>query len=87
LNNAAVFVLFQPTAGEVIGIALGTPSDTDGSNLTYVAPDVKEEALPFGDLSPGESQGIWIRRQVEAGQNTFETSSFQLAAFGYGSTL
>lgn len=87
LNNAGVFLLLQPTAGEVIGIALGTPTDTDGSNLTYAAPDVKEDALPLGDLSPGESQAVWIRRQVQAGQNVFETSTFQLAAFGYGPAL
>lgn len=87
LNNASIFVLFQPTAGEVVGIALGTADDTDGSNLNYVAPQVKEEALPFGTLSPGGSQGFWVRRQVLARQNIFETSSFQLAAFGYGPTI
>ena len=86
LSDGAVFVLFQPTGGEVIGIALGTPTDTDGSNLAYVDPDVKERALPFGSLAAGDSQGIWIRRQVQAGQNVFETSTFQLAAFGFGPT-
>jgi hypothetical protein len=86
LSSAGVFLLFQPTAGEVIGIALGTADDTDGSNLAYTAPDVKERAIPIGSLAPGASQGIWIRRQVEAGQNPFVTSTFQLAAFGYGPT-
>ncbi len=86
LNNAGVFVLFQPTAGEVVGIALGTPTDTEGSALTYVAPSTKEAALMLGDMSAGQAQAIWIRRQVNVGQNVFETSSFQLAAFGYGST-
>jgi hypothetical protein len=87
LNNAGVFVLFQPTANEHIGLALGTPTDTDGSVLTYTAPSTKAGALMFADLSSGESQAIWIRRLVDAGQEPFITSTFQLAAFGYGPTL
>ena len=54
LNDAALFVLFQPTAGEIIGIALGTADDTDGSNLTYVAPSTQADALEFGSLAPGD---------------------------------
>jgi hypothetical protein len=84
LNNAGVFVLFQPTAGEVVGIALGTATDTDGSALTYVSPSTRAGALMLGDVLAGTAQAVWIRRQVLAGQNVFSTSSFQLAGFGYG---
>ena len=65
-------------------VALGTPTDTDGSALVYAMPGSKETALAFPDLAAGESQAIWIRRQVLAGQQLFETSAFQLAVFGFG---
>jgi hypothetical protein len=85
LMNPAVFILFQPTANERVAIALGTPSDENGADLTYHTPYSKETALPFPSLEAGQSQAIWIRRQVLAGQQPFETSTFQLAVFGYKS--
>lgn len=86
LNTPGLFILFQPTAGEEVGIALGTADDSDGSNLTYVSPSNKGNALAFDALLPDTAQAFWIRRRVNAGQNVFKTSSFQLAAFGYGPT-
>jgi len=84
LYDPAVFILLQPTANERIAIALGTATDTDGSALVYGQPASKQTALAFPSLAAGESQAIWIRRQVLAGQQLFETSAFQLAVFGFG---
>lgn len=83
LTDPRVFLLLQPTANERMGIALGTPTDTDGSNLVYAMPMSKADALDFPSLAAGQSQAFWLRRQVLAGQQPFETSTFQMAVFGY----
>ncbi len=82
LTDPVTFILQQADDDEDIAIALGTPSDTDGSALTYSVPLDKSSGLTFPDLAPGASQGIWIRRTTPAAAAAFPGASARVQVEG-----
>ena len=72
----------QVQSDETIGIALGTPTDTDGTAPTYVFPSDKSTAIAIGDLVPFGEQGLWVRRVTPAGSTAFPNASSRLKLEG-----
>jgi hypothetical protein len=82
LAGAVVYTLLQPTSGERLALALGTPTDTDPTTLEFQEYNAKNAALLLGDLATNESKSIWMRRLTPAGLENFDENApafFQLA--------
>lgn len=85
LVAAAVYALLQPTSGERLALALGTPTDVDPLPLQFLEYGTYEQGLVLGDINPNQAFSIWMRRLTEAGSDEFDEdvpAFFQLVVKG-----
>ena len=82
LQLARMWFLSQPAYGNVMAMGLGTPTDTDGTIISYASPTDYSAALFLGDLGPSAVTPIWLQRVVSAGTKDFDRAYFQLALNG-----
>lgn len=56
--------------------------NTAPSGQSFSAPSSQGAALALGDLAPGASKAVWIRRTVTAGAAAYSADSVVLQVFG-----
>lgn len=94
LRNAKVFIASNtPSSDTTVSIALGTSaiSGTEQSvgnesiapiSASFSAPVDYDTGLTIGDLAPGSSKAIWIRRTVNAGAVAYNNDGYTLGVQG-----
>lgn len=93
LESPKVYVSTNtPSTDTTIDISVATESgspiqsvaneNTAPSGQSFSAPTSEGTALSLGDLAPGVSKAIWIRRTVTAGAVAYANDSVVLRVFG-----
>lgn len=94
LYNAKVFLAANtPSPDTSVTVGLGTSSisgteqsiadeDTAPTSVSFSAPTDYDTGLLIGDLAPGASKAVWIRRIVNAGSSAYNNDGYTLAAQG-----
>ncbi len=55
---------------------------TAPSSITFSQPLTVDAAIPFEDIPPGGSKGIWVKRVVNAGSQQYQDNYFDLEVTG-----
>jgi hypothetical protein len=80
--SALLVWLLQPTEQEVVSIGLGTPTDTDGTVVTYSNP-TRDEGFALPTMNPGDAVAIWLRKTTPPNTPAFVNNNlFQIALTG-----
>lgn len=92
LKNAMVFIEIPPTDSQVhiyIGRSpgKGTPAliSTDQevpAGVAFQRADDIEHAVQLGNIGPGDSVPIWLKRSIEAGSKTGQVNIFVITVLG-----
>lgn len=94
LYNAVAFIQSNtPSAATAADIGLGTSAiggteqtiATEGTapaGVSFSAPSTYAGGLAIGDIAPGQSKAIWIRRTVSAGAAAYSGDGMTLAVQG-----
>jgi len=82
-----------PSTFTTVDIGLGTSAlngteqtianeNTAPSGVTFSAPAAASSALLIGDMTPGQSKAVWIRRTITAGAQAYANDSMSLTIRG-----
>lgn len=93
LQNAKIYINTNtPSTDSAIEIAVaaetGSPvqeiadESTAPTDETFYSADGEENALTIGDLAPGESKGIWVKRTITAGAAAYADDNVIIKVFG-----
>jgi hypothetical protein len=93
LANAVFWITANtPLAATDVAAGLGTSvggteqtipnENTAPAGVTFTAAGSKSIGIPLGDLAPGASRAVWIRRTVNAGTGAATSDTFTLRAEG-----
>jgi hypothetical protein len=94
LYNAVVFLQSNtPSASTSVAIGLGTSAingteqtiaaeGDEPSGVSFSSPSTYGAGLVIGDLAPGQTKAVWIRRTVTAGAAAYSGDSATLALQG-----
>lgn len=93
LQGAKIYISTNtPSADTTVAIGVATETgspvetianeNTAPANPTFSTPTTEGAALSLGDLAPGASKAVWIRRTVSAGAAAYSNDSAELTVFG-----
>lgn len=90
-QNVDVYISSNTPSGDtVIAVGLGTSAvsgteqtiadeDTDPAGVSFSAPSTRGTGLSIGDLAPGESKAVWLRRTITSNASAYNNDQYTLA--------
>lgn len=89
-QNVDVFISANTPSGDTtMAVGLGTSAvdgteqtvadeDTAPTSVTFSAPSTRGTGLSIGNLTPGQSKAIWLRRTITASAAAYDNDQFTL---------